>query len=71
MSSSETTTQVSSKESVQPARIEQAAVVRACTITSSTSGRFVVTRKQQGELKLRYSPIEAQPTNAGQTTVSS
>jgi len=53
---------------LQPALVEQRLVIQ-CTTIASGGERVVVTRQQQGELKLRYAPMEVQTAQGAKTTV--
>ncbi len=43
-------------------------LAKETTVSVAQSGRVVVTRQQNGELKLRYAPIESHQMTDGQTS---
>lgn len=70
MSSNTINTQVRSEQTgLRRATVEQQ-VVKETTAVSTGVERVVVTRRQEGELKLRYSPIESQTLNSSQSSTS-
>jgi hypothetical protein len=67
MSSINLSTQTSSDARVERAQTESR-TLRTSTVVSSGSERVVVTHQRDGELKLRYSPIEAKSPPADSTS---
>jgi hypothetical protein len=59
--------QVKAVDERRSARLHR--MVTQCTTIASGGERVVVTRQQQGEIKLRYAPIEARPAQGVPTTV--